>query len=175
MGGRMEDALSTDHLTTIAEVAIAVAGFSALVALLGARSGRTHPRADAVRLQLMVETSLLVVAFALFPFIPLKLGASSEFLWRISAGAFLIADATYWVLTYKRIQEVRQLLTGTDRRLAAVLAMPAYTADLLMVVVVLGFAVSAAPGLYFSALYLELIVSGLLFVTFAASIFAPSE
>jgi hypothetical protein len=44
-----------------------------------------------------------------------------------------------------------------------------------MIVVVLGLALFAAPGLYFAALYLELVVSGLLFVTFAASIFAPPE
>ncbi len=74
----MEGVLSADHLTTIAEVAIALAGFSALIVLLSGRSGRADPRADVLRLRIMLETSLLVVAFALFPFIPSTLGLAPD-------------------------------------------------------------------------------------------------
>jgi hypothetical protein len=171
----MEGVLFTDHLTTLAEVAIALAGFSALVALLGNRARRADRRADAMRLQFMLETSLLVVAFALFPFIPLTLGVSSDLVWRISGGAFLIADATYWMLSYKRGRAARALLAPAERRLRIVMLLLAYTADLLMIVVVLGLTGLAAPGIYFAALYAELVLSGVFFITFAASIFAPPE
>jgi len=167
--------ISVDHLTTIAEVAIALAGFSALVALLGNRAGGIDRRADAMRLQFMLETSLLVVAFALFPFIPLKLGVSSDLLWRISGGAFLIADVAYWILTRNRGRAVRELLTSAGRRHATSTRLLAYTADLLMLSVVLGLADFASPGLYFTALYVELITAGVLFVGFAASTFVPPE
>jgi hypothetical protein len=171
----MEGMISVDHLTTIAEVAIALAGFSALVALLGNRAGRSDPRADAMQLQFMLESSLLVVAFALFPFIPLTLGVSSDLLWRISGGAFLIADATYWMLTYKRARTVHALLTPADRRSAIAIRLLAYTADLLMISVVVGLAGFASSGLYFAALYVELVTAGVLFVGFAASMFVPPE
>ena len=66
----MTSVLDADHLFTVAEVGIALAGFSTLVAVLGVRSGRADPRLDAVRLQIMLESSLFVVAFSLFPLIP---------------------------------------------------------------------------------------------------------
>jgi hypothetical protein len=116
------------------------------------------------------------VAFALFPFVPSRLGASSDLLWRISGGAFLIADAIYWILTFKRYQAIGTLLTTTTDRLFTVLMrLSAVTVDLLMVVIVLGLARSAAPGLYFAGLYLELVVSGAFFVSFTASMLAPHD
>ena len=167
--------LSTDHLTTLAEVAIALAGFSALIGLLGVRAGRSDPRSDAMRLQLMLETSLLVVAFALFPFIPLKLGVSSDLLWRMSAGAFLIVDISYWILTRNRNRTYGGMATSAERRKGVVLLLLAWTVDLLMMTIVIGVTGSAAPGVYFAALYIELVISGVFFITFAASMLAPQE
>ena len=171
----MDGVLSADHLTTIAEVAIALAGFSALIVLLGGRSGSADPRADAVRLRYMLESSLLVVAFALFPFIPATLGVVPDLVWRISGGAFLIVDIAFWILAYKRNRDLRALLTPSERRFTVFMYLLAGTADLLMLVVVLGIAGLAASGFYFAALYLELVGSGVFFVTFAASMFAPRE
>ena len=123
----------------------------------------------------MLETSLLVVAFALFPFIPSTLGLAPDLVWRISAGAFVFADAAYWALTRKRGKALHTLLAPSDRRLSLVTRLLAYATDSLMIAVVLGLVGSAASGLYFTALYIELIISGALFVSFAGSAFGGVE
>jgi hypothetical protein len=56
-----------DFLLAISQVSVGLAGFSAIVGLLGSRSGRSDLRVDALRLQVMLETSLMVAAYAFLP------------------------------------------------------------------------------------------------------------
>ena len=167
--------LDADHLLTVAEVGIALAGFSALVAVLGVRSGRTHPRLDSLRLRLMVECSLFVVAFSLFPLIPSRLGASADLSWRISAGAFLAMDAIMTATMLQRMRTVRELYSKADRLTSIVCQAFGYAADIAVVFILLGLVGPLASGLYFVALYLNLVIAGALFLGFAASIFVPPE
>jgi hypothetical protein len=166
---------SADHLLTIAEIAVTLAGFSALVAILGGRRGRSDPRMDVLRLRTMLEASLLVLAFALFPLIPTKLGAAPPLSWRISAGAFLVVDLVVTVASLRRGAGLRHVATPGDWLWSVPVQLLAYSADALMAVVVLGIAAPLAPGFYFIALYANLAVAGLLFVAFAASTFLPRE
>ena len=167
--------LDADHLFTVAEVGIALAGFSTLVAVLGVRPGRSDPRLDAFRLQVMLEASLFVVALSLFPLIPSKLGASADLTWRISAGVLLATDAILTAATLKRERAVRALYTRADRLLRIGAQAFAYTADLVAIFILLGVVGTLASGFYFVALYLNLVLAGLLFLRFAASIFVPRE
>ncbi len=57
-----------DLFLTIAEVAVAFAGFASLVGILGQRSSRDDPRVLGVRMRGMILFSLLAVAFSLVPF-----------------------------------------------------------------------------------------------------------
>jgi hypothetical protein len=59
--------IGRDLLLTIAEVSVGLAGFSAIVGLLGHRSGRSELKVDALRLQVMLEVSLMVAAGAMVP------------------------------------------------------------------------------------------------------------
>ena len=88
----MED---RDLLLTCAEVAVTFAGFASLVALFGSRSSRDGLHIDGNRLRTMVVCSLLVVALALFPFVPLRYGLSQATVWRVASGALLLA--TIWL------------------------------------------------------------------------------
>jgi hypothetical protein len=81
-----------DHLLTFAEISVAFAGFSSLVALLGSRHGRSHPDLDVARLLIMLEASLFVALMCVVPLLPNALGASEQVTWRLSAGTFLIVD-----------------------------------------------------------------------------------
>ena len=58
----------SDLLLSIAEVAVAFAGFASLVSILGRRSSRDSPVVQAARLRGLIISSLIVVAFAFFPF-----------------------------------------------------------------------------------------------------------
>jgi hypothetical protein len=80
-----------DLLLTSAEVAVTFAGFASLVALIGSRSSRDGLHIDANRLRTMVVCSLLVVALALFPFVPFRYGLPESAVWRLSSGAVLLA------------------------------------------------------------------------------------
>ena len=95
----MEDA---DLLLTIAEIAVAFAGFSGLITILGQRAARVQPQLVEHTLRGMILTSLLVVAFSLFPFLPFRLGASADVTWRLSAGAYAAAGAAYLYSTSTR-------------------------------------------------------------------------
>ena len=59
--------IEQDLLLTIAEVSVGLAGFSAIVGLLGHQSGRSDLKVDALRLQVMLEASLLVAAYSFLP------------------------------------------------------------------------------------------------------------
>jgi len=80
-----------DLLLTSAEVAVTFAGFASLVALFGSRASRDGLHIDGNRLRTMVVCSLLVVALALFPFVPFRYGLPEAVVWRVSSGALLLA------------------------------------------------------------------------------------
>lgn len=77
-------------LLVCAEVAVTFAGFASLVALFGSRASRDGLHIDGNRLRTMVACSLLVVALALFPFVPYRYGLSEALVWRISSVALLL-------------------------------------------------------------------------------------
>ncbi len=87
--------LDRDLLLTSAEVAVTFAGFASLVALFGSRASRDGLHIDGNRLRTMVVCSLLVVALALFPFIPFRYGLPEAAVWRVASGALLLA--TIWL------------------------------------------------------------------------------
>jgi hypothetical protein len=170
--------MPSEHLSTIAEVAIALAGFSALVAVLAGQPERGKARLDGLRLQIMLESSLLVVAFALFPIVPAKFGISPEATWRISAIVYLAVDIPLTILSAKRILPVRRLYTAHDRAdRATSVAVQAlgYGADLAMLTVVLGIVSQLSAAFYFLGLYMVLLLAGILFLRFAASTFVPDS
>jgi hypothetical protein len=162
-----------EHLSTIAEVGIALAGFSALVAVLAGQPERSQAKLDGLRLQIMLESSLLVVAFALFPIVPAKFGISPEATWRISAIVYLAVDIPLTILAAKRILPVRQLYTAHDRATSVAVQALGYGADLAMFTVVLGIASQLSAAFYFLGLYMVLVLAGILFLRFAASTFVP--
>ena len=88
MGAPLQD---SDLLLTIAEVAVAFAGFASLVSILGQRSAQDNFHVSSVRMRAMVLYSLLVVTFSLFPFVFNRYGLRDEAVWRVSSALFAIA------------------------------------------------------------------------------------
>ncbi len=60
--------IPSDLLLTIAEIAIAVLGFAAIVTALSRRSGDSDP-ISWLRLRVMIEASITVLAFSFLPFV----------------------------------------------------------------------------------------------------------
>jgi hypothetical protein len=166
----MED---TDLLLTIAEIAVAFAGFSGLVTILGQRAGRVHPRLIEHTLRGMILSSLLVVAFSLFPFLPYRLGAPADVAWRISAAAYSVAVAAYFYSTAARRRELAR--SGVAGALSGTVLMGAAIG----ILSILGLLVLAAglvgPGLYLFALFSGLFSAGILFFTVFMSLVPGRE
>ena len=163
----------TEQLLTVAEIAVTLAGFSALVALLTSRRGQRDPRVDALMLRLMLEVSFFVAAFALFPLIPLNFGVDQDASWRISAAAFLVCAVPVSIYGQRRAQSITALFDLSGRRLRAFLTALDIVSYLLLLIAAVGCAGSWTGGFYFAALYANLVLAGLLFIGFAASTFTP--
>jgi len=81
-----------DLLQTFAEVAVAFAGFSAVVSIFDRRAADDDPRVRHYRVRVMVEYSLCVSIFAFVPYLLNAVFASEAVAWRM-ASALL---AVFW-------------------------------------------------------------------------------
>lgn len=97
----MEDSLTdSDVLQTIAEIAIALTGFTGVVAFLGQRARGEWRAVDLFRFNQLLGGSLAALLFSFTPILLFRLGAPEMVLWRASSGliatyivgAFLLAN-----------------------------------------------------------------------------------
>ncbi len=79
--------MQSEFLFTVAEVAVAFAGFAGLIVAISGRQGRSaaEVRLDLVLLTNVLSTSLVAVAFALIPATFLGMGMEPGDAWRGSA------------------------------------------------------------------------------------------
>jgi hypothetical protein len=80
------------------EVAIAIAGFSGIVAVFGQRRERVWRAADQLRLRVLLTASAVSLFFSILPFVALDSGLSEALFWHFGSGAqavWLISIALY--------------------------------------------------------------------------------
>lgn len=94
----------SELLLTLAEVAVAFAGFASLVSILGQRSSVDHALVLGARMRAMLLSSLLVTAFALLPAVIAWYGPTPRSTWFISSLLFLVVVVAYltWFTTALR-------------------------------------------------------------------------
>jgi len=92
----------------MAEVSVALAGFTGVVAAFGQRRGHWTP-IDTLRFRVMLFTSLSALVLSILPFAVHHLGAEPSATWTISSGLL----ATYFVVT---VLVDRHLLRQVDFR-----------------------------------------------------------
>jgi hypothetical protein len=73
-----------------AEIAVAFAVFTSIVALFQHRDPERWPAFLVVRLRTMVEVSPAAMLFALVPFLPHYAGLPTSATWRVSSAALLL-------------------------------------------------------------------------------------
>jgi hypothetical protein len=166
--GRSRDQLSeSDLLFTVAEVAVAFAGFSGLVTVVSARL-RAGSTGDVERHMLysMLLLSMLTIAFALFPYLPLRLGAADAASWQISSGAFFFAWLAYFVTSVIRGLRVTRAagVAWPGRPLAAFNQVVHIAAGLSLGGGAIGLWGSATAGIYLCSLAAMLYMAGCVFV-----------
>ena len=156
----------SDFLFTVAEVGVAFAGFAGLVTILARRMGQgTESQAEVHLLYRMLLVSMLTVAAALFPHLPLRFGASEPETWRIASGVFFAA----WLLYF--VNAVRGILLNLDatsppggRFLLFFNQIVHLGAGLALLTAAVGLWDTATPAVYLTALCAMLYMAGCLFV-----------
>ena len=111
-----------DALTTVAEIAIAIAGFSGIAAVLGRHSEGEWAPVDVFRLRLLLRLSFAVVLFCFLPIVLSSASVAPKLTWAVSSGAWLAYFCTDLAFGIPRALRAAHL-TGEpiERRYAALM------------------------------------------------------
>ncbi len=166
----------SDVLLTVAEVAIAFAGFASLVGILGQRYSSDDPRVSGTRMRGMIVFSLIAVAFSLLPFVVRKYGFEEATVWKLSSGLFFLAFLGAGVWVARVVGRLRRLDLVGRRVNPLICTIPFLGAITGTVLLGLNTVVSSprvAPAVYLTGLLLLLFMAGFAF-SVMVSAFLPS-
>ncbi len=152
-----------DALLTIAELAVALAGFASIVSVVAQRTDDVARMADAYRLRLMLEVALRNAAFAVLPLPFLSAFPTDPMLWRSFSGLYLVVALVYG---YIRLDDARR--AGPRWMSLSMTTLLAITA-IVAIGNVLGVAGVHAFSLYAASLLAGLAAAGLSFLAVAKS------
>ena len=153
----------SDVLLTIAELAVAFAGFASIVVLFQHRDPASWPPAVPVRLRAMVESSLATLYGALLPFLLHHLGLTEPELWAWSSVAIAVALVVVGVAFYRRA--LPHLPSGNlSRTFTLAVASVAVLVVLLQLANAIGFVFRPSFGPYLAGVIWSLVVASLVFL-----------
>jgi len=155
---------NAELLPTLAEIAVAFAGFASLVSILGGRSSGEQLLANLVRLRGMLQSAILVLAFSFAPFLPAKFGASAEFSWRAAGAVFAFAMLAPIPFQYPRV-----LSSPVNSRVAVSIGLMQFVAGLALATSVAILSPAIVVGTYHFALFVGLATSSVLFMRVVTS------
>lgn len=113
----------SDILQTVAEIAIALTGFTGIVVALGERSGGGFAGFAMVRFRILLAASLAALAFALLPFLLYHLGVSARATWSIcsaSVAAFMVPIVAHDVRSFRTFADE---IPSFERRAGPIIAL----------------------------------------------------
>ena len=155
----------SDTLLTIAEIAIALAGFASLISVIGRRSSGTARETGSVRLRLMLEVSFRNAAFALLPLPFVEIAPSDPMLWRIFSGLYVVATTIHVAIRLRKDDAHDQRLLALPSLVLFGITVAASVAN------VFGLGGAHAFSLYLTNILLGLGSAGLMFLSVAATVF----
>ena len=151
---------SASILESIAEVAIALAGFGGIAAGLGYRARGDWSPDDRRRLMLLAWASLAVVFACFLPSVIFHLGFSAP--WRLASALFLLFPGASLIYLLWFIR--RGMHPGYSRIAAWLVGIAQMLALALLLVAALGYGTPRQFGLYLAATVLTLFQASLYFV-----------
>lgn len=166
--------LDRDTLFTFAEIAIALAGFSAIIGVLSSRRTAVDLRVNALRLQVMLETCFMVAAASVAPILVQHFGGNTEYFWQIASALFLCVAIPFEFVARARTKDMPKM-TLTRLNVNTINWGLSIGADLILIAVLLNVVGQHAQAFYLSALFFQLAVAGILFVQFAAETFVTRD
>lgn len=160
VGGTMAE---SELLLTLAEVAVAFAGFASLVGVLGERRSVDHALVLGARMRAMILTSLLVTGFSLLPPVVSWYGRSPRATWSISTVALFVAVAAYLTWLTMALRRSSFPFPPSSFQKFVVLPVLSVTSSALLALVAVNM-VLRSPALYVTALALLLFQGGFAFL-----------
>jgi len=103
----------SDQLLLLAEVSIALAGFSGIVATFQFRGGERKSRGDVIGLIAMVKLGLFCALMSFLPLALMNFPALEPDAWRISSGMAVLIFGSFLIWLYPHTKKVR--FRGTNR------------------------------------------------------------
>lgn len=158
----------SDILLTVAELSVAFAGFATLAGVLGKPKSSDAAYMNASRLRGMLESALLALAFALIPFVPFLFDIDQGVGWRLSAGAFLLANVTRQVFLFRRLSAIRA--AGANMTWLTVTLVAQIASSIVLLGVVAGLFGEYSGAAYVFALFGALLNSAVLFLRLAETL-----
>ena len=95
-----------DTLLTIAELAVALAGFATIASVFSQRDIDANGNRDGYRLRVMLEVALRNAGFAVLPLPFLSAFPDEPDLWRIGSGVYVVVAMAYGAARLPKIREV---------------------------------------------------------------------
>lgn len=166
----MPDAV--EPLFIFAEVAIALAGFASLVTVID-RGGGDPPALDANRLRNLIDVSLLVVVFSLFPMVPFEFGLEAETAWRLSSAAYLVTTLAYLMIAARRQAFLHRKGVKVRRGWARTLWSLAGATIVALAAGAAGAGGASGEAWYVTGLFLALVSAALIFIVIVGSALEP--
>lgn len=166
--------MDTDIFLTLAEIAVAFAGFASVASAIGRRESLVDPRVNAVRLHNMVEISLMVIAFSLAPILFQRIVADARPLWMLSSAFAVVVGVAAVVRLTLRIRPI-EALPGYDNAGANRVRLVAGSALIAMLIGTTGLLSRHAETLYLGAAFMTLVMSGMLFMRVIESLIYPPK
>lgn len=163
--------LDSDYFLTIAELAVALAGFGSLASLIGKRPGGESAAVDASRLRAMLERSLTAMVLAVLPISLGHFELPPRLVWGLPAVLFAVAEPYLHFAPIRRMRRFPSYQPGLAYRLSGQIALLSIFALLLAGLAGL-VPLRPAFGL---ALVVELSVAATLFLRVASSLMAVHE
>jgi hypothetical protein len=157
----------SDFLTTAAQIAVGLAGFTGVASAFSGRPTDVSAEIQAERLRGMIEAGLVAVIFSLLPFLLSDLELSEAALWRLASALYLVVWTATFVLGVRRGLQVLRGAPAQPRSWGAALALIGVLSFGSLVSGVIGFRPSSC---YLFALLLQLTLCALFFYRFFLSL-----
>ena len=154
-------------LQTIAEVAVTLAGFAALVALFRQRAGGAWTPAALSGLRFMIELSIMLIVLALLPLALRLLGVAEVTVWQSASAIYTVVSIGLLSLNISRL--VRLTRAGWGPKTWGFHAVGFALGGLVIVANVWNTFVAHQAGYYVLGLVAGIFLVGLQFIAFSAN------
>ncbi len=163
---------ATATLEVFAEIAIAIAGFSGVVSAFSGSTGSKSTELDRVRLNMLLQNSLVTAFFSLLPLVLFSTSLEVERIWGVTSGCWLIYTAANLFALGRRIRRMGPALDGMSRPL---LSLSFSVSALIVVLQAFNVAVLCLAWPHLAALLWGLMTASIFFVRLVQSLWSNDQ